>query len=89
MFDGREGAIKIEQVWRKEKFWSFFDINNEYPPFVYHLEKQKSKHQIFQYLFKANLNILTNTSTPGQYTNSSTYTMSFRVTIRRSVASTH
>ena len=38
--------------------------------------KDQEIHRRFQYLFKANLIILTNTSTPGQYTNSSPYTVS-------------
>ena len=94
-FDGQEGATKTEQVRRKEEFWSFCDniIMNAHPhcPHEKVFTIGKRKHQridrMFQYLFKANLIILTNTSTTGQYTNSSPYTVSLRVITHSSVAS--
>ena len=53
---------------------------------VYYEENQKF-HQMFEHLFKANLILLVNTLTLGQYTDSSPYTVSLRVITCRSVAS--
>ena len=66
---------------------------NAHPPCPYEnaftigKSKHQKIHQTFQYLFKAKLIILTNTSTPGQYTNSSPYTVSVRVTTHRLITS--
>ena len=72
MFSGRERATKIEQVQTKEEFGSFGDN-------VYHQQNQNI-HQKFQHLFKANLILLANTPTPGQYTDSWPYPVLVRVT---------
>ena len=80
IFNGQEGAIKIEQVWTREEFWSFCDnVITEC-----HQENQKI-HHLFQHLFKASLILLANTPTPGKYIRSRPWTVSLRITTCRVV----
>ena len=80
IFNGQEGAIKIEQVWTRDEFWSFCDnVITEC-----HQENQKI-HHLFQHLFKASLILLANTPTPGKYIRSRPWTVSLRITTCRVV----
>ena len=88
-FDGRERATKIEQVRTREEFWSLGDnVTIECPvphEKVFTIGKIERFIYSFSNPFKANLILLANSSTSGQYTNYWPCPVSLRVTTRRPV----
>ena len=73
--DGQEKANNIEQVQTRKKFESFGDnvmieCPSPHPWKVVYYWKNQKIYQKFQHLFKADLILLANISTPSQYSDS-------------------
>ena len=70
MFNGQEGPTKIEQVWRKEEFWTFWHniIMSAHPlphENEFNIEKFQRLIKCFN-MFKANLIAMANKPAPHQ-----------------------